>query len=112
MRQSFLEAKVNFLRASQRRFTDWGEANNHRRIGAAIEEFYDLFVVSSSYYQRVRWIHGAKPVWYRQAQLSADSCDRWLGQTPYGKMFCMFARLGYKPLPDGGWEKGAAESKV
>ena len=109
MGPQFFQTKANFLRASQQRFTDWGEANNHQRVGAAIEEFYSLFVVHSSYFQRLRWMRKPKPVWYRQAQLVADSCDRWLGKTPYGKMVCFFARHGYKPLPDGGWLKEAAD---
>jgi len=31
------------------RFTDWGEAANHRIVGAGLEEFHDLFVLISSY---------------------------------------------------------------
>jgi len=101
----FYQTKRNFLRASQERFTDWGEADNNRRVGAAIEEFHDLFVVYSSYFQRIHWMRKPKPVWYRQAQMSADMCDRFLGKTPYGKMFCHMALQGFKPLPDGSWLK-------
>src|SRR5438093_9523455 len=87
MTPQFFQTRARFLRASQQRFTDWGEANNHRRVGAALEEFHDLFVLMSSYYGRRRWISKAKPVWYRQQQLSHDACDRWLGHTPYGRTF-------------------------
>jgi hypothetical protein len=43
--------------------------------------------VDSSCYDRLRWIRGKKPIYYRQAQLVEDICDRMLGRTPYGKMF-------------------------
>jgi hypothetical protein len=43
----YYQAKRDFLHASQKRFTEWGEANNHQRVGAAIQEFHDLFVVYS-----------------------------------------------------------------
>jgi hypothetical protein len=43
--------------------------------------------VGSSCYDRLRWIRGEKPIYYRQAQLVEDICDRMLGRTPYGKMF-------------------------
>jgi len=99
MGPQFFQTKRNFLRASQRRFTAWGEANNHRRVGAAIEEFHQLFVVHSSYFQRVRWMLKPKPVWYRQAQIIADSVDRWFGKSPYGKMVCFFGRPSYEPPP-------------
>ena len=88
----FFQTRARFLHSSQQRFTDWGEANNHRRVGAALEEFYDLFVLMSSYYERVRWISRRKPVWYRQRQLVNDSCDRCIGHTPYGRMFSMFSK--------------------
>ena len=105
----FFQTKHKFLRASQERFTSWGEANNYRRVGAAIEEFYDLFVIHSSYFQRLRWIRKPKPVRYRQEQIIADSIDRWFGKTPYGKMVCELARHGYKPLSGGGWLKDTSE---
>ena len=92
MSPQFYQTRAQFLRASQQRFTDWSEADNHRRVGAALGEFHDLFVVMSSYYQRLRWMRKAKPIWYRQEQLSRDSCDRWLGHTPYGRMFSNFER--------------------
>ncbi len=90
MNPLFYQTRAQFLRASQQRFTGWGEANNHRRVGAALSEFHDLFVVMSSYYQRLRWITKPKPVWYRQEQLVRDRCDRLLGHTPYGRMFSKF----------------------
>ncbi len=89
----FYQARAGFLRASQQRFTDWGEANNYRRVGAALSEFYDLFVVMSAYYQRLRWIAKPKPVWYRQEQLLRDSSDRCFGHTPYARMFSKFGNL-------------------
>lgn len=92
MNQQFFKTRSRFLKASQQRFTDWGEANNHRRVGAALTEFHDLFVVMSSYYARLRWMYKPKPVWYRREQLSRDACDRWLGHTPYGRMFSKFAQ--------------------
>ncbi len=61
----FYQTRARFLRASQQRFTDWDEANNHRRVGAALSEFHNLFVVMSGYYQRLRWIKKPKPIWYR-----------------------------------------------
>jgi hypothetical protein len=51
-------------------------------VGAALTEFHNLFVVMSSYYQRLRWMYKPKPVWYRRKQLSKDACGRWLGHTP------------------------------
>ena len=75
------------MKANQQRFTDWGEAANHRIVGAGLEEFHDLFVLISSYHQRLRWVSRQRPIWYRQEQLNADTCDRFLGRTPYGKMF-------------------------
>ena len=87
MNPLFYQAQGKFLRASRTRFAYWGEANNHRQVGGAILEFNALFVVNSSYYDRLRWIHSKKPVYYRQRQLIADGCDRMLGRTPYGKMF-------------------------
>lgn len=79
--------RANFLRVSQQRFTDWGEADNHRRVGAAISEFHDLFVLMTSYHGRRHWLERKKPIWYRQKQLCDDSSDRFLGRTPYGKKF-------------------------
>jgi hypothetical protein len=92
MHSDFIQTKERFLRASQQRFTNWGEADNHRRVGAALEEFHDLFVLMSSYYQRRRWIEKSKPVWYRQKQLSRDICDRFLGRSSYGRLFSKFGR--------------------
>src|SRR5436190_23972103 len=97
MTQQYFKARAQFLRASQQRFTDWGEANNHQRVGAALSEFHDLFVIMSPYYQRLRWMCKPKPVWYRQKQISSDACDRWLGQTPYGRMFSPFSKYREKP---------------
>ena len=88
----FYKARAKFLRASRKRFADWGEASNHRQVGGAISEFHDLFVVTSSYYERLRWIHRKKPIWYRQRQLIEDGCDRMLGRTPYGKRFSKFTQ--------------------
>lgn len=83
----FYQTRAKFLRASRKRFADWGETNNHRQVGGAIAEFHELFVVYSSYYERLRWIRGKKPIYYRQAQLGEATCDRMLGRTPYGRMF-------------------------
>ena len=91
MTSQFFQTRASFLRANRRRFSDWGEANNHRITGAGLEEFHNLFVLISSYEQRLRWISKTKPVWYRQEQLIRDACDRWLGRTPYGKQFSKFA---------------------
>ena len=88
----FFQTRARFLRASQQRFTDWGEANNHQRVGAALSEFHDLFVVMSSYHQRLRWVKKPKPIWYRQEQLSRDRSDHWFGHTPYGRMFSKFTK--------------------
>ena len=52
-----------------------------------MSEFHDLFVMASSCYERLRWTRPKKPIYYRQAQLVDDMCDRMLGRTPYGKMF-------------------------
>jgi hypothetical protein len=90
MSAEFFKTRTRFLRASQQRFKDWGEDNNHQRVGGALSEFHDLFVVISSYYQRLRWIKKPKPIWYRQEQLLKDSSDRWFGHTPYGRMFSKF----------------------
>ena len=87
MNPLFYQTRAKFLQASRKRFADWGEANNHRQVGGAISEFRELFVVGSSCYERLRWIRGKKPIYYRQAQLAEDICDRMLGRTPYGKMF-------------------------
>ena len=87
MNPLFYQTRAKFLQASRKRFADWGEANNHRQVGGAISEFYELFVVDSSCYERLRWIRGKKPIYYRQAQIAEDLCDRMLGLTPYGKMF-------------------------
>src|SRR6266705_1047260 len=92
MTPQFFQTRLKFLQASQQRFTDWGEADNHRRVGAALDEFHDLFVLMTSYYQRRRWISRAKPIWYRQTQLSNDRSDRWFGHTPYGRMFSPFSK--------------------
>jgi hypothetical protein len=90
----FFQARARFLKANRERFTEWGEANNHRIVGADLDEFHSLFVLMCAYYGRLRWISKRKPVWYRREQLSADACDRWFGHTPYGKMFGKFAALG------------------
>src|SRR5439155_5309537 len=82
MTRRFFQTRLKFLQASQQRFTDWGEADNYRRVGGALDEFHDLFVLITSYYQRRRWTSKAKPIWYRQSQLSNDRCDRWFGHTP------------------------------
>jgi hypothetical protein len=47
----FNQTRAKFLQASRKGFADWGEANNHRQVGGAISEFYELFVVHSSYYE-------------------------------------------------------------
>ena len=88
----FYQTQAKFLQASRKRFADWGEASNHRQVGGAISEFHDLFVVTSSCYERLRWIHRKRPIWYRQRQLIEDGCDRMLGRTPYGKMFSKFTK--------------------
>ncbi len=88
----FYQTRARFLRASQQRFTDWGEANNHRRVGAALSEFHDLFVVMSSYYQRLRWIKKPKPIWYRQQELTRHLCDRLFGHAPHGRMVSKFGK--------------------
>jgi hypothetical protein len=87
MNPLFYQTQARFLQASRKRFADWGEANNHRQVGGALSEFHDLFVVGSSYDGRLRWAREKKPIYYRQAQLVEDTCDRMLGRTPYGKMF-------------------------
>ncbi len=92
----FFQTRSKFLRASRQQFSDWGDANNHRRVGAALSEFHDLFVVMSSYQQRLRWIKKPKPTWYRQEQLSRDRAERWFGLTPYGRMFSKFAKYREK----------------
>jgi hypothetical protein len=76
----FYQARAKFLRASRKRFADWGEANNYRQVGGALAEFHGLFVVSSTYYERLRWIRGKKPVYYRQRQLVQAACDRMLSR--------------------------------
>jgi hypothetical protein len=88
----FYQTRARFLQASRRRFADWGEADNHRQVGGAISEFHELFVVHSSYYERLRWIRARKPLYYRRAQLAEDHCDRFLGRTPYGRMFSKLRR--------------------
>ncbi len=90
MSPQFFQARAKYLKANQQRFTDWGEADNHRITGAGLDEFPDLFVLFSSYYGRLSWTRKPKSVWYRQQQLSHDACDRFLGRTPYGKMFSRF----------------------
>ena len=87
MNPLFNQTRAKFLQASRKRFADWGEANNHRQVGGAMSEFHELFVVGSSYYERLRWIRREKPTYYREAQLVKDMCDRMLGRTPFGKMF-------------------------
>jgi hypothetical protein len=81
------QTRAKFLQASRKRFAAWGEANNHRQVGGAISEFYELFVVNSLYYERLRWIRGQKPIYYRQSQVIKDGCDRMLGRAPCGRMF-------------------------
>ena len=93
MSEIFFETRAKFLQASRKRFAGWGEANNHRQTGAAIEEFHDLFVIASSYCDRLRWMHKPKPIWYRQQQLNRDRCDQWIGHTPYGKMFSRISKM-------------------
>jgi len=90
MSPKFFRTRAKFLKANQERFADWGEADNHQITGAGLDEFHSLFVATSSYYSRMSWIYKPKPTWYRLEQLSTDSCDRWLGRTPYGKMFSKF----------------------
>ena len=94
MNPLFYQTQAKFLRASRKRFADWGEANNHRQMGSAISEFNALFVVNSSCYERLRWVRRKKPIYYRQRQLTEDCCDRMLGRTPYGKMFSKLAKCG------------------
>ena len=93
VRPRFFQTRAKFLKANQQRFTDWGEADNHRIAGASLDEFHDLFVLISSYYQRLRWISKRKPIWYRWDQLMADAGDRFIGRTPYGKMFSPLSGL-------------------
>ena len=45
MTPPFFQARAQFLRANRQRFTDWGEANNHRITGARLDGFHDLFVL-------------------------------------------------------------------
>ncbi len=92
MTPQFFQTRARFLLASQQRFTDWGEANNHRRVGAALSEFHDLFILVSSYYGRLRWVSRKRPIWYRQRRLCNDACDRFLGHTPYGRMFSKLSK--------------------
>lgn len=87
MNPLYYQTRARFLQASRKRFADWSEANNHRQVGGAMSEFHDLFVVGSSYYERLRWIYGKRPIYYRRAQLVENTCDRILGRTLYGKMF-------------------------
>jgi hypothetical protein len=94
----FYQTQAKFLRASRKRFADWGEANNHRQVGGALSEFHELFVVDASFYERLRWIQGKKPIYYRQAQLVEDVCDRMLGRTPYGKMLSKLTK--YRQVAD------------
>ena len=88
----FFQTRARFLVASQERFAGWGEGANHRRVGGALSEFFDLFVLVSSYYGRLRWAYKKRPIWYRQEQLSHDACDRFLGHTPYGRMFSRLSK--------------------
>jgi hypothetical protein len=92
MNPLYYQTRARFLQASRKGFAGCSEANNHRQVGVAMSEFYELFVVHSSYYDRRRWIRGKKRMYYRQAQLGKDLCDRMFGHTPYGKMFCQFTR--------------------
>ena len=101
------QTRAKFLQASRRRFADWGEASNHRQVGGAISEFHELFVVASSYNERLRWIRRKKPIYYRQEQLGEGICDRMLGRTPYGKMFSklrQYRRVVLTDVPDSGGE--------
>jgi hypothetical protein len=93
MNPDFFQTRARFLTANKERFTGWGEANNHCITGAGLAEFHALFVDMSSYYQRLRWVSPQKPVWYRQNQLSTDACDRFVGVTPYGKLFSKIAAM-------------------
>jgi hypothetical protein len=90
MSPQIFKTRAKFLKANQKRFTDWGEADNHRITGAGLDEFHSLFVATSSYDQRLRWMAGPKSIWYRQEQLSRDTSDRWFGRSPYGKLFSKF----------------------
>ena len=76
MTAEFFQARAGFLKANQQRFAEWGEANNHRITGAGLDEFHNLFVVISSYHQRLRWISKPKSVWYRREQLSRAAVER------------------------------------
>ncbi len=103
MNPLFYQTRARFLHASRKRFADWGEASNHRQVGGALSELYELFVVASSYYARLRWMRGKKPIYYRQAQLGEGICDRMLGRTPYGKMFSklgQYRRVVLSDVPD------------
>ena len=88
----FYQTRARFLQASRKRFAGWGEAHNHRQVGAALSEFHELFVVHTSRYGRLRWALAKRPIYYRQAQLGDALCDRLLGRTPYGKMFSKLSR--------------------
>ncbi|MCI0535872.1 MAG: hypothetical protein L0Z50_11670 [Verrucomicrobiales bacterium] len=59
MSPQFFQTRAKFLRANQQRFADWGEANNHRVAGARRDEFHGVFVRTSSYYRRMRWVFKA-----------------------------------------------------
>ena len=91
MNPQFFQTRASFFMANRQRFSGWGEANNYRITGAGLEEFHNLFILISSYEQRLRWISKRRPVWYRREQLTRDACDRWLGRSPYGKRFSKFA---------------------
>ena len=107
MNPLFSQTRAKFLQASRKHFADWGEASNHRQVGGAISEFHELFVVASSYYDRRRWIRREKPIYYRQAQLVEDICDRMLGRTPYGERFSkltQYRRVILTDVPDSGGE--------
>ena len=88
---SLYGARARFIRASDRRFADWGKGGSHRKTGAALQEFHDLFVLTSSYYQRLKWLAPKKQVWYRTRQVCHDQCERYFGSTPYGKMVRAFS---------------------
>jgi hypothetical protein len=93
MTPQFFQTRARFLQSSRERFSEWGEANNHRIVGASMSEFFDLFVGICDYYGRLKWISPKRPIWYRHEQLVNDQCDRFLGRTPYGKMFSKFSKF-------------------
>jgi len=90
MNRAFFQTQARFLMANRRRFIDWAEGDNHQITGAGLDEFHNLFVLITPYYQRLSWIARRRPVWYRQAQMSLDASDRCFGLSPYRKMFSRF----------------------